>query len=58
MKGHYLLLIMKEKDYIELQEYIEETLSAHQRAQWDNKSVRRTIAKRIVEKIKKFMETK
>ena len=49
---------MKEKDFIELQNYIEETLSAHQRAQWDNKSVRRTIAKRIVEKIKKFMETK
>ena len=58
MKGHYLLLIMKEKDYIELQEYIEETLSAHQRARWDYKAVRHTIAKRIVEKIKKFMETK
>ena len=49
---------MKEKDYIELQEYIEEILSAHQRARWDKKSVRRTIAKRIIEKIKKFMEIK
>ena len=49
---------MKEKDFIELQEYIEETLSAHQRAQWNNKSVRRTIAKRIIKKIKKFIESK
>ena len=49
---------MKKKDFIELQKHIEEILSAHQRAQWDNKSVRRTIAKRIIEKIKKFMETK
>jgi len=49
---------MKEKDFIELQEYIEEILSAHQRAQWDNKAVRQTITKRIIEKIKKFMETK
>ena len=49
---------MKEKDFIELQKYIEEILSAHQRAKWSNKSVRQTIAKRIIEKIKKFMETK
>ena len=49
---------MKEKDFIELQKYIEETLSAHQRAQWNNKSVRRTIAKRIIKKIKKFIESK
>ena len=56
--GHYLLLIMKEKDFIELQKYIEEILSAHQRARWSNKSVRQTIAKRIIEKIKKFMEIK
>ena len=49
---------MKEKHFIELQEYIEETLSAHQRARWDYKAVRRTIAKIIIEKIKKFMETK
>ena len=49
---------MKEKDFIELQKYIEEILRAHQRAQWDNKSVRQIIAKRIIEKIKKFMETK
>ena len=49
---------MKEKDFIELQKYIEETLSAHQRARWDYKAVRRTIAKRIVKNIKKFMETK
>ena len=49
---------MKKKDFIELQKYIEEILSAHQRAQWDYKSVRRIIAKRIIEKIKKFMESK
>ena len=49
---------MKEKDFIELQKYIEEILSAHQRAQWDNESVRQIIVKRIVEKIKKFMVTK
>ena len=49
---------MKKKDFIELQKYIEEILSAHQRAQWDKKPVRQTITKRIIEKIKKFMETK
>ena len=49
---------MKEKDFIELQKYIEEILSAHQRAQWDKKPARHTIAKRIIEKIKTFMETK
>ena len=49
---------MKEKDFIELQKYIEETLSAHQRARWDYKTVRRTVAKRIIEKIKTFMEIK
>ena len=58
MMGHYLLLIMKEKDFIELQKYIEEILSAHQRARWDYKAVRQTIAKRIIEKIKTFMESK
>ena len=49
---------MKKKDFIELQKYIEDILSAHQRARWDYKSVRQTIAKRIIEKIKKVMETK
>ena len=49
---------MKKKDFIELQKHIEEILSVHQRAQWDHKSVRRIIAKRIIKKIKKFMETK
>ena len=49
---------MKKKDFIELQKYIEEILSVHQRAQWDKKLARRIIAKRIIEKIKKFMETK
>ena len=48
---------MKKKDFIELQKYIEDILGAHQRAQWDNKLARRTVAKRIIEKIKKFMET-
>ena len=47
---------MKNEDLKELKKIISESLSAHQRANWDNKDAREIIVDVMIKKFKKYLE--
>ena len=47
---------MKSQELKKLKEILDTTLSAHQRADWDNPAARGVICKVIVNKFKKYLE--
>ncbi len=47
---------MIEKDIKELEKILDNSLSAHQRADWSNPEARKTIVIFIIKKFKKYLE--
>ena len=48
-------IILKQVHLEELEEIIEQSLSTHQRAQWDNKEARMVIVKLIIKKFRNYL---
>ena len=49
---------MSEKDLKELEKILNNSLSAHQRADWSNREARKTIVIFIIKKFKQYLERK
>ena len=49
---------MKNEDLKELKKIINESVSAHQRANWDKKAAREIIVDVMIKKFKKYLERK
>ena len=49
---------MKNEDLKELKKIINESLSAHQRANWSNSEARKIVCSVIVKKFKRYLEKK
>jgi hypothetical protein len=49
---------MKNEDLKELKKIITESLSAHQRANWENADARKIIVGAMINKFKKYLERK
>ncbi len=47
---------MKKEDLKELKKIINESLAAHQRADWGNQNARKIITNMMVNKFKKYLE--
>jgi len=48
-------IILKHEHLKKLEDIIEQSLSAHQRAQWNNAEARKVIVKLIISKFKKVL---